>query len=265
MNAAVIAGCVIMAVPFAWMLFGSLKPTSELYSVPPTFIPTVWRPENYAALLERVPFAQYVFNSFEIAILVVVGQLISCSLAAFAFARLRFKGRDVLFVLLLAAIMVPAQVLVIPQFVLFRQLGWLNTHLPLIVPGFFGGAFGIFLLRQYFMTIPQELDDAARLDGASALRIYWHICLPLSKPALAALAVFIFMGNWNDLLGPVIYLTDYAKMTLTVGLAYLQGQYVTDWSVVLAGGVVSVVPILLIFIIAQRHFVEGMVISGLRR
>jgi multiple sugar transport system permease protein len=259
-----LAGCIIMAFPFIWMILGSLKTTGELFVFPPQWLPTVWHWENYLRVIQAMPFGWFTFNSFKIATLAAIGQILSCSLAAFAFARIKFPGREVVFFIWLACLMIPPQVLVIPLYVLYRQLGWLNTHLPLIVPNFFGGAFGTFLLRQFFMTIPTDLDDAAYIDGASRFQIYAHIYMPLAKPALATLAVFVFMTNWNDLLGPVIYLTEYKNMTLTVGLAFFRGQYATDWVLVLAGAVISIIPIMTLYALTQQYFVRGVILSGLK-
>jgi multiple sugar transport system permease protein len=256
--------CFVMAFPFIWMIFGSLKPLGEIFILPPKLLPIIWRFENYPDLIKSFPFIKYVFNSFKIASLAVIGQLFSCPLAAFAFARLRFPGRDAIFLFLLATMMIPQIVIVIPLYKVFSSLGLINTHYPLILPAFFGGAFGTFLIRQLFLTIPKELDDAALIDGASAFQIYYHIYLPLAKPVLATLALFIFMGNWNDLLGPVIYLTDYQKMTLTVGLSFMQNQYVVQWPLVLAGASISIVPIVILFLFTQKYFVRSVVMTGIK-
>lgn len=259
-----LTGCVAMALPFVWMVLSSLKGDSEIFIFPPGLLPKVPRWRNYIDVTQAMPFSSFVFNSFKISILGVIGQLLSCSMAAYAFARIKFPGREVFFGVLLATMMVPYQVTLIPRFLIFRQLGWLNTHRPLFVPAFFGAAFGIFLLRQFFMTIPSELEDAAVIDGCGRFGIYWRIFMPLSKPALATLTVFTFMGSWNNLLGPVIYLSTYKKMTLTVGLAYFRGQYHTQWALLMAGAVISIVPILILYIAAQRYFVRGVVLSGLK-
>lgn len=257
-------GCVIMALPFAWMFLSSLKTEPEIFIFPPRWWPETPQWSNYRAVVESMPFGWFVFNSFKIALLSVIGQLLSCSLAAYAFARMRFPGRETIFMIWLACLMIPVQVYLIPQYVLFRSFGWLDTHYPLFIPSFFGGAFGTFMLRQFFLTIPGELEDAARIDGSSRFGIYWRIFLPLAKPALATLGVFVFMANWNNLLGPVVYLSSYEKMTLTVGLAFFRGQYTTQWALLMAGAVLSVIPILLIYAAAQQYFVRGVVLSGLK-
>lgn len=257
-------GALTMVGPFLWMLSSSLKAEADVFIFPPQWIPAPPRWSNYADLMNTMPFALFTLNSFKIAILVTFGQLLSCSLAAYAFARFKFPGRDILFFILLSALMIPGEVTLIPVYLIMRDLGWLNTHLPLIVPYFFGGAFGTFLLRQFFLTIPGELEDAARIDGAGRFVIYRRIFLPLAKPALATLGLFIFLGQWNSLLGPVIYLNDQSQMTLTVGLAYMQGEYSTQWNLLMAGTVVSVLPILVLYAFAQKYFVQGVVLSGLK-
>mgnify|MGYP005843615539 CR=1 FL=1 len=253
-----------MALPFIWMVLGSLKTLPEVFIFPPRWLPRSPQWSNYIAVTKAMPFSWFMFNSFKIAFLVVVGQVLSASMAAYAFARMRFPGRDTCFLIWLACMMIPSQVTLIPQFVLFRSFGWLDSHLPLVVPNFFGNAFGTFLIRQFFLTIPSELEDAAIVDGCGRFRIYWNIMMPLSMPVLATFAVFTFMGSWNNLLGPVIYLTTYQKMTLTVGLAFFRGQYYTDWPLLMAGATISVTPIVLLYIFAQRYFVQGVVMSGIK-
>lgn len=259
-----VLGCLVMALPFVWMFLSSLKTDPEIFVFPPRWLPETLQWSNYRAVMESMPFGWFILNSFKISALAMLGQLLSCSLAAYAFARIRFPGRETVFLLWLACLMIPNQVTLIPQYVLFRSFGWLNTHYPLIVPSYFGGAFGTFLLRQFFLTIPSELEDAARIDGSSRFGIYWRIFLPLAKPALATLGVFIFMSSWNNLLGPVVYLSSYEKMTLTVGLAFFRGQYTTQWALLMAGAVISVIPILVIYATAQQYFVQGVVLSGIK-
>jgi multiple sugar transport system permease protein len=259
-----LVGCVVMAMPFIWMFLSSLKTDMEIFVFPPRLLPETVHWDNYLAVMESMPFGWFIFNSFKISLLAMIGQLLSCSLAAYAFARIKFPGRETVFVIWLACLMIPYQVNLIPQYVLFRSFGWLDTHFPLIVPNFFGGVFGTFLLRQFFLTLPSELEDAARIDGCSRFGIYWRIFLPLSKPALATLGVFVFMSNWNNLLGPVVYLSSYEKMTLTVGLAFFRGQYTTEWALLMAGAVISVIPIMVIYAAAQQYFVQGVVMSGIK-
>lgn len=212
--------------------------------------------------LTSQPFGRYALNSLLIAAVNVVGNLVSNSLVAYGFARFRFPGRKFLFMLLLATMMVPSQVLLVPQFILFHDLGWINTFLPLTVPSFFGSAFYVFLLRQFFMTIPVELEEAARIDGAGPFRIFFSVVLPLIRPALTAVAIFSFQGAWNDFLTPLIYLSDPSKFTLQLGLAQFQGSFHTDWNLIMAASVVVMLPMAVIFFLAQKYFVQGITMTG---
>ena len=248
--------------PFLWMVLGAFKTQEQLLAYPPRWIPDPWKYDNFAKVAQDIPLGNMFFNSVKITVLASLGALVSCSLAGYAFARLHFVGRDKLFILLLATMMVPGQVTMIPIFIIMQRLGWIDTHYPLIVPDWFGWAFGIFLLRQFFLTISKEIEDAARIDGANPLQIFYSIFLPLSGPALATLAVFAFLGNWNDLLRPVIYLSTFEQMTLTVGLAAYSGRYWIIYERIMAGAVVSVIPIILIFLMAQKYFVRGVALSG---
>jgi len=266
---ALIVGAATMLLPFLWMVSVSLRLPADQWSR--TLIPSPITIQNYVEVWDKLPeraFPYLVFNSFKIAILVTVGQILTCGMAAFAFAVVRFRGRDVLFSLLLATLTIPGQVALIPNFILFKYLGVIGTQLPLILPAFWGGAFGTFLLRQYFLTIPRELVDAARMDGASLWAIFWKVYMPLSRPALAALAIFSFKDSWNDLLHPLVYLpTDMKRTTLTVGLAFFQQQLQMGgkFTVLMAGAFLSILPLLLIFFIAQRYFIGGIALTGLRR
>jgi multiple sugar transport system permease protein len=255
---------ITMIFPFYWMVSSSLKTEVDIFLVPPKLLPIPPQWSNYAYVFEVVNFGRYTFNSLKIALLWTVGVVLSSSWAAYGFARVRFWGRNVLFIITLAAMMIPGQVTMIPMFILMNRLGWVNTHLPLWVPAFFGGAFGIFLMRQYFMTIPEDLLDAARIDGCAHFGIFWRIVMPLAKPALASLALLSFMGSWNSLLGPVIYLYDEVLFTLPIGLTRFQGMYVTYWSYTMAGGTLTVLPILILFLFTQQYFVRGVVLSGLK-
>jgi len=259
-----IVGSVISLIPFLWMLSCSFKDPAYIFSNPVQWIPKPWLWSNYAKAFERMPFALYTWNTMEITILSLIGQLISCSLVAFGFARMRFPGRDVLFIVLLSTMMLPAQVTMIPEFKIFAALGWYDTYLPLIVPSFMGAPFFIFLLRQYLMTIPREMDEAARIDGASTWQVYRHILLPQMKPALATVSIFAFMGSWNDFLGPLIFLDSPAKRTLALGLYAFQGQYAVDWNYLMAASTVVMLPLLIIFIIGQKYFIQGVVVSGVK-
>jgi multiple sugar transport system permease protein len=255
----------VMVGPFLWMVSTSMMDQQDIFRVPPQWIPRQIHLKNYRAIMEVLPLGTLLLNSFTIAICATIGQLCSCSLAAYAFARMKFRGNTVLYFVLLATMMIPAQVTMIPVFLIMKFLGLIDTLYALIVPAFFGGAFGTFLLRQFYATIPTDLEDAARMDGCGKFRILWSIVLPLSKPALATLALFTFMTYWNDLLGPVIYLSSVENATLTMGLANLQsGVMVTRYDLLMAGSVLSVLPILLLLIIGQRWFVKGIATTGLK-
>lgn len=262
-----IAGAVIFTVPLIWMVSTSLRPESEVYTYPPKILPNYFLWRNYPrAWTTILPFTRFLTNTLIITIGNVLGNLISCSLVAFGFARLRARGRGILFGLLLATMMLPYEVTMIPQFVLFvRFFDWGNTYKPLMVPAWFGWAFGIFLLRQFMMSIPEELDDAARIDGASTFRIFWQIVLPLIKPALATVAIFAFVGNWNNFLAPLIYLSDMQKNTMALGLRLFRDQYATyNQHYVMAISVINVAPILLIFFFAQKQFIQGVTLTGIK-
>lgn len=267
--ALLIVGALTMLIPFVWMISVSLRLPAEQFSR--NIIPNSITFQNYLDLFNDLPdqaFLYLTFNSFKISILTVIGQVLTCAMAAFVFAIVKFKGRDFLFALLVATLMIPSQVSLIPNFIIFKYLGWIGTQLPLIVPAFWGGAFGTFLLRQYFLTIPRDLVDAARMDGASLFAIFWRIYLPLSKPAVAALSIFVFKDAWNDLLHPLVYLpTDMHQTTLTVGLAFFQQQLQAGgkFTVLMAGAFLSIVPLLIIFFIAQKQFIEGIALSGVKR
>ncbi len=259
-----IAGSAIMVVPFIWMVSTSFKVPAMQYTR--NLLPNPLTLENYLYLWTKLPFPHELFNSFKIASLMTIGQLLTCSMGAFAFAIVKFRFRDPLFVLLLITFIIPWQVTLIPNFIIFKTLKLTGTSLPLWLPAFWGGAFGTFLLRQYFLTIPRDLAEAARVDGASLIEILWYIYLPLARPALAALGIFTFMGAWNDLIHPLIYLpSDLYKTTLTIGLSLFQTQYSGRWTVLMAGTVVSVLPMILVFFLAQRQFIEGIALSGVKR
>jgi len=260
-----ILGSIIMIVPFVWMLSTSFKAPGKTFVYPPEWIPdpVVW--QNYPNMWTALPFNNFFLNSVKIAGLSTLGQLLTCAMAAFAFSVLKFKGRDVLFLLLIATLMIPHQVTLIPTFILFSKIGWVGTHLPLWVPAFWGGAFGTFLLRQFFLTIPIDLAESARMDGASIFRIFTSIYLPLSMPALATLGIFTFMWTWNNLLDPLIYVSKLKQLTLTVGLSFFQNQYGGKWTLMMAGAVVSILPILIIFFLAQKYFIQGIAMTGIKR
>jgi ABC-type glycerol-3-phosphate transport system permease component len=259
-----LCGSVVMAAPMLWMIGTSFKEPGVIFTYPPQWIPNPVAWGNYRQLFIELPMATFLLNSFKVTTIATVGQVVSCAMAAFAFARLRFPGRNVLFFILLATLMIPVHVTIIPVFVIIRWLGWYDTHWSLTVPWWLGGAFGTFLLRQFFLTIPVEMVEAAKIDGAGYFRIFLRIFVPLSGPALATLAVFSFMGSWNNLLAPLIYLSSEENMTVTLGLTFLQGQFYTEWNLLMAGAIVSVIPTLVVFFAAQRYFVEGIVRAGIK-
>ena len=254
-----------LLLPFAWMVSTSLKGNEAIFAIPPQWIPENIRWANYAEVFERMPFLRYLRNTSVVTALTIVGTVGSSSLVAYAFACLRWRGRDALFLFVVATMMLPLQVIMIPLFVLFKEFGWLNTYKPLVVPAFLGGgAFNIFLLRQFFLGLPRELFEAARMDGASEWRIYWNIALPLARPALVTVALLTFMFAWNDFLGPLIYLSDQAKNTLALGLALFTGQHQTDWGVLMAASIMMMVPVVALFFFFQRYFIQGFTMSGLK-
>ena len=272
---ALVAGGLAMMIPFFWMLTTSLKTRAEVFSTAPLSFPTGLHWENYAKMwfaLPGVTFGTFFQNSIFIASLATLGQLITCSMAAYAFAVFEFRGKRVLFALILATLIIPFQIVLVPNFILYRYLpfplsesgNWIGTNLPLWVWAFFGGAFGTFLLRQFFLTIPSELADAARVDGANPWQIFRKVYVPLAMPALATLAIFQFMWSWNDLLDPLIYLRDLPTYTTTVGLAFFQGQFVGKWPEMMAGALVSLLPMVILFLVAQKYFVRGITLSGLK-
>ncbi len=255
---------VVLALPLAWLVSTSLKTGAQTFVMPPKWIPDpiVW--ENYPEAFRAVPFHRYFWNTMQIVVFATLGTLITASMSAFAFARLRFPGRGFLFGLVLSTLMLPGIITLIPTFILFRRLGWVNTLLPLIVPSWFGGgAFNIFLIRQFFMTLPYDLDEAARIDGASNFRIYWNILLPLSKPALATVGVFSFIHHWNDFFLPLVYLQDTSKWTMAIGLQGFKDLYSTSWNLMMAASTAMIIPLLILFFFAQRYFVSGIHLTGI--
>ena len=256
--------CVFL-IPFFWMLSTSLTEASKIIVKDRSWIPhpAVWK--NYADALTVLPFHLFLKNTLIITFACIVGQVLSASLVAFGFSRMRFPGRDGLFILVLSTMMLPAQVTQIPTFILFTHLQWIDTLKPLIVPAFFGGgAFFIFLLRQFFMTLPSELEDAAKMDGCSPLGIYWNVAIPLSKPALATVAVFSFMAHWNDFMGPLIYIQSMENKTLALGLASFKSLHGTEYHLMMAASIAVLMPVLMIFFSAQKYFVKGIVMSGIK-
>jgi multiple sugar transport system permease protein len=262
-HALVYALALVTIAPFLWMLFTSFKELPEILVYPPRWLPEKVTLENFQNAFTAAPFGRYYFNSIFVAATVTLGQLVTCSLAAYAFARLQFPGRDVLFYLFLGTMMIPGQVTMIPGFLVLHWLGWIDTYYALIVPGL-ASAFGTFLLRQFFMTIPRDLEDAASLDGCSRAMILWRIILPLSRPALATLAVFTFMGVFNDFLWALVVVSSEEMKTVQLGLAIFRDRYQTDWGQLMAASVTATLPILLVFFAAQKYFIKGITLSGLK-
>ena len=251
--------------PFFWMISTSLKPDGQEVAMPPQWIPdpVVW--SNYVRSMTASPMLWYLRNTLIVTVTATVFGVLTASLAGYAFARLRFPGRSILFSLCLSTLMLPGIVTLIPEFLLFRQIGWINTFLPLIVPWSLGGhALGIFLFRQYALTIPQDFDEAARVDGAGALRIWWSIIVPLSGPVLATMAILAFIHHWNDFLRPLVFLQDRDLRTLAIGLRLFRGEFLVQWNLLMAASTLMLLPVLALFFAAQRYFVQGIVMSGLK-
>jgi multiple sugar transport system permease protein len=261
-----IAGAVTMLGPFLWMVATSFKLPADQFTH--TLIPDPATLDNFRKLFSfDLNFPKLFLNSTIISVLTIIGQMLTCAMAAFCFAVVKFRGRNILFTLLLLTLMIPEQVTLIPNFIIFKWLHLVGTSVPLWLPAFWGGAFGTFLIRQYFLTIPRDLVDAARVDGASLPQIFWQVYMPIAKPALAALAIFTFQGAWNDLLHPLIYMPAAPNTTLTVGLAFFQQQmsHGGKFTVLMSGAFISILPLLLIFFLAQKQFIEGVALSGVKR
>jgi multiple sugar transport system permease protein len=254
---------ILMVIPFLWMLSTSFKEMGQVLIFPPQWMPNPFVFENYSDAWNMAKMGLFFRNSAIITIFTTLGQLLTCSLAAFAFARLEFRGRNSLFLLYLATMMVPIQVTLIPLYLLMKSFGWINTFAGLIIPGIFS-AWGTFLLRQFFMSIPKSLDESAVIDGCGYVRIYLQIVLPLAQPALATLAVFCFMWQWNNLLWPLVIANSDAIRPLTVGLQLFKGQFHIEWNLLMAGSMISVIPILILYVFLQRYFVEGIALTGIK-
>jgi multiple sugar transport system permease protein len=252
--------------PLFWMITTALKTESQIFLWPPQWLPNPVQWSNFGEALGNplLPFGRYVVNTLIIEAGVLSGRLISCTLVAYGFARMRAPGKNILFTILLATLMLPRAAILIPEYILFNQFGWINTFLPLIVPAWFGEAYAIFLMRQFFMTIPVELEEAARIDGATTLQIIWKLIVPLSVPVLSVIAILTFKDNWNDFLHPLLYLSDPNKYTVSVGLAYFNGQYDVKMNLLMAASVTMMLPIVVLFVFAQRAFVEGISLTGLK-
>ncbi|MEU7527185.1 carbohydrate ABC transporter permease [Saccharothrix sp. NPDC042600] len=260
-HAVLVAGALVMVAPLVWEFLTSVKSFGESVRVPPTILPETWDWSNYTKVFHSVPFGEQLLNTVLMTAGRTAGQLLLCSMAAYAFARLAFPGRDAIFMLFLSVLMVPSQLFLIPQYQIMQELGWLNSLQALIVPGVFS-AFGTFLLRQFFLSLPKDLEEAAGLDGANPLRIYWHIMLPLARPGLVALGILTVLWSWNDLMWPLVVNNDPEQMTLSAGLATLKGEHFTDYPVLMAGSLLATLPVIVVFIVMQRRVLEGIAFTG---
>ena len=258
-------GAVVFSIPFLWTVSTALKTNEQVYAVPPRWIPNPIEWGNFRDAWTELPFPTFVLNTVTITVLATFGQVLSASLVAYGFARFKFRGRNALFYLMLSTMMLPSQVTMIPVFLLWRQLGLIDTFAPLIVPAFFGGgAFTIFLLRQFYLTVPRDLDEAAMLDGASPFGIWWRILLPLSRPALITVVLFSFLTHWDDFMGPLIYLNTMEKYTVSIGLRMFQDMFGTKLELIMAASLIHIIPTIVLFFIAQRYFVKGIALTGLK-
>jgi multiple sugar transport system permease protein len=251
-------------VPFFWLVSCSLKTPSELFEIPVHWFPRQIQFANFEKMFALIPFFLYLRNTMFIVLVNIVGSLLSCSLVGYGFSRLRWKFRDQVFVIVLVTMILPYQVTMIPLFLLFKQLKWVGGFLPLIIPCFFGNPFYIFLMRQFFLKIPDDLSQAAHIDGAGEFRIFWQICVPLARPALATIAIFAFLRCWNDFIGPLIYLSDNKLYTLSIGIQLIRSRIDPKWEVLMAAGVVMVLPVLIIFFLMQKYFIQGIALSGIK-
>ncbi len=260
-------GVFIVSIPLAWMITTALKQNYEVFLFPPRWIPEKLMWDNFTYVFQLMPFGRFMLNTSFVTALNIVGNLLSCSIVAYAFARLKARGKDLLFFFVLSTMMLPYQVTMIPQFILFRTLKWVDTFLPLIVPGFFANAYQVFLLRQFFLTIPKDLDDAAAIDGCSVVGIYWRIIMPLSQPIIITTILMSFLYHWNDFLAPLIYLNSEQNKTVALGLASVlaypaggQGR----WEVLMAASTIALIPCIILFFIGQKLFIQGITLTGLK-
>ena len=261
-----LSGSVVVVLPLLWQITISLKSSNTIFEIIPRFFPSEFKFSNYSEAVVAMNFLKYFNNTLFISFMTIVGTLFSCTLIAFGFSRLQFKGRNLLFFILLSTLMLPPQVTLVPMYIIYARFGWINTYLPLIAPHFFGDAFYIFMLRQFFLTIPKELDEAAAIDGCSTFRIYWNIILPLSKPALLTVILLKFTWVWNDFMGPLIYINDQNKFTLSLGLYVFKAtlKYGPQWNYLMAAAVIMMVPVLMLYAVFQKYFIEGIATSGLK-
>ncbi len=259
-----IVGSLMFILPLFWALSSSFKSDYQVMQYPPQWIPSPLRWQNYPEALTYVPFWRFTLNTLFIAALAICGNLLSCTIIAYGFARLRAPGKNFLFILMLSTMMLVEPVRIIPLYIEFNKLGWIDSYLPLIVPAFFGSPFYIFLLRQFFMNIPLELEEAALIDGANRIQILWKIIVPLSKPALAAIAIFNFQGVWNDFLYPLVFLHKQTNYTIALGLNFFRSTYTVHWGYLMAASIVALLPMVIIFFIAQRYFIQGITFTGIK-
>jgi len=264
LHLALIVGAAGMVFPFLWTVLSSFKDISQIFVVPPKWIPDPFVWANYPSSLEAMPFGKAYWNSFYITIVVVLCTLATSSMAAYGFAKIRFPGANAIFILFLATMMIPRQVTMIPLYLVMDAIGWLDSHLSIIVPSALFNAFAVFLLRQFVMGIPRDLEEAGIMDGAGPLRIYWTIILPLIRPALAAIGIFTFLGAWNNFLEPLIYLNTPENFTVPILLNTFKGLYTADWALMMAGTTISVIPVLVVYMIAQKQIIEGVTLTGIK-
>ena len=258
-----LAGACVL-VPLFWMISSALKSEYEVFAWPPQWIPAVIQWANFPDALTALPFATYFVNTLTVTIVSVGGTLLSSTMVAYGFARFRAPGRQFWFLVMVSTMMLPYAVFMIPQFVLFNKLHWVNSLRPLIVPAFFGNPFYIFLLRQFFLSVPTDMEEAAKIDGANALQALYHVLLPLARPALAAVAIFQFLGAWNDFLGPLIFLNDQRLYTLALGINFFKSQHLVQWNLLMAASLVVMLPCVALFFAAQRYFIEGITLTGVK-
>ena len=263
-HTALVALSIVFFLPFLWLLSTSLKPETQIFTFPPVWIPEPVIFDHYVTGINFIPFWSYLSNTLIYCLTAVAGTIMSSSLAAYSLARINWPGRNILFAILVCVMIVPGQVTLIPQFLIFRTLGWIDTLLPLIVPNFFGVPFFIFLLRQFFLTIPKELSEAARMDGASEWQIFWEVMMPLAKPVLATVGLFTFLNAWNDFLGPLVYLNSQTNYTLSIGLQQFRGQYDSLWGPLMAVTTVMTIPVIIAFFFTQRLFIQGITLTGIK-
>jgi ABC-type glycerol-3-phosphate transport system permease component len=250
--------------PFSWMFLTTIKGTGELFLYPPKMLPSKWGWENYQKTLEAVPFVRYTINSLILAVANVAAVVVSCSLSAFGLARYNFRGKRFIFGATVSAMIIPINIIILPQFLLFNKMGLLDTYAPIVLPSLLAYALGTFLLRQFFMTIPKDLDDAAMIDGANAVRVLMNVYVPQSAGAFITIGLFMFIESWNDLLRPTVFLSSRNKFPLPVGLMSMMGEYTVQWNLLMCGSLLSIVPVMIIFLIAQRYYIEGIAMTGIK-